>query len=178
MRYDAMTARENLKIQQLVTKEIAKQKEMIDNLKAFKDILDSSAEFIGDKVLGNIQQINDSITYGTSFLTRSPGAYVEEGIWKDLLNKQTLHDEESLMECSWEFLSDDSDLVILQKAVCWSGYGDGYTIGDVNDEFEKELDQMSNWQLEESYDDMISKGLVTKLLDKEGRTIGLVGFNK
>jgi len=37
---------------------------------------------------------------------------------------------------------------------------------------------MANWQLEESYDDMISKGLVTKLLDKEGRTIGLVGFNK
>ena len=98
--------------------------------------------------------------------------------WKALLNKQTLHDEESLMECSWEFLSDDSDLVILQKAVCWSGYGDGYTIGDVNDEFEKELDQMANWQLEESYDDMISKGLVEKVKDKVGRTIGLVGFNK
>ena len=46
------------------------------------------------------------------------------------------------------------------------------------DEFEKELDQMANWQLEESYDNMISKGLVEKVKDKEGRTIGLVGFNK
>ena len=63
--------------------------------------------------------------------------------WKDLLKIQTLHDEDTLMDCSWEYLSDDSDIVKLQKLVCYSGYAGGYTIGDVNDEFLKELDMMA-----------------------------------
>ena len=42
-------------------------------------------------------------------------------------------------------------LVRLQKNVMYSGYGDGYTIDDVNQEFLKELDTMANWQLHETY---------------------------
>ncbi len=82
--------------------------------------------------------------------------------WKTLLNKQKVHDEESLMESSWEFLSDDSDLVKLQKGVCYSGYGSGYTIGDVNNEFEGELENMQNWQLHEQYSYMSFEGLLPR----------------
>jgi len=82
--------------------------------------------------------------------------------WKALLKKQMVHDEESLMESSWEFLSDDSRLVKLQKGVCYSGYGSGYTIGDVNEEFEQELDTMANWQLHEEYSYLCFKELVPR----------------
>ena len=42
-------------------------------------------------------------------------------------------------------------LVRLQKNVMYSGYGMGYTIDMVNEEFKKELDTMANWQLHETY---------------------------
>jgi len=82
--------------------------------------------------------------------------------WKALLDKQTLHDEDSLMECSWEYITDDSDLAKLQKLVCYSGYGSGYTVGDVNEEFLKELDIMANWQLHQEYDYGVDHNLVPK----------------
>ncbi len=42
-------------------------------------------------------------------------------------------------------------LVKLQRGICYSGYGSGFTIQDVNDEFERELENMPNYQLHESY---------------------------
>ena len=42
-------------------------------------------------------------------------------------------------------------LVKLQRGICYSGYGDGYSIQDVNDEFEKELENMPNYALHENY---------------------------
>ena len=83
--------------------------------------------------------------------------------WRALLKKQMVHDEESLMESDWEYLSDDSDLVKLQKLVCYSGYGSGYTIGNVNEEFLKELDMMANWQLHQEYGYGVQLGLVPKV---------------
>ena len=53
-------------------------------------------------------------------------------------------DEELLKEHS-------PKLVRLQKNVMYSGYGMGYTIDMVNQEFIKELDTMANWQLHETY---------------------------
>ena len=53
-------------------------------------------------------------------------------------------DEELLKEHS-------PKLVRLQKNVMYSGYGMGYTIDMVNEEFIKELDTMANWQLHETY---------------------------
>jgi hypothetical protein len=54
-------------------------------------------------------------------------------------------------ETDWEDFGDDESVVKLQKLVCYSGYGSGYTLGDVNDEFCNELDMMANWQLHEQY---------------------------
>ena len=54
-------------------------------------------------------------------------------------------------DSDWSLLSDDSEIVKLQKGICWSGYGDGYTIGDVDEEFRNEVENMPNYQLHESY---------------------------
>ena len=82
--------------------------------------------------------------------------------WKALLDKQILNDEESLMECCWECISEDSKLVKLQKGICYSGYGSGYTVQDVNDEFIKELDTIANWQLHEEYAYLCFEALVPR----------------
>jgi len=54
-------------------------------------------------------------------------------------------------DLDWETLDDDSSIVKLQKLVCYSGYGSGYTFGDVDKEFINELAMMQNWQLHEEY---------------------------
>jgi len=55
------------------------------------------------------------------------------------------------------------NLVGLQRGVCYSGYGSGYTIDDVNEEFIKELDMMANWQLHQEYGYLVSQDLVSKV---------------
>ena len=54
------------------------------------------------------------------------------------------------------------ELVKLQRGVCYSGYGGGYTIQDVSDEFKNELDTMQNWQLHENYSYLSFEGLVPR----------------
>ena len=65
-------------------------------------------------------------------------------------------------DTDWEDFGDDETAVKLQKLVCYSGYGSGYTLGDVNDEFKNELDMMQNWQLHEQY----SYGCFERLLPR------------
>ena len=100
--------------------------------------------------------------------------------WKNELSKvKEYHDVNALVE-EWdeELLKEHApELVQLQRGVCYSGYGSGYTIDDVNEEFVKELDSMANWQLHQDYDYLVEKNLLPKLLDEKGRKIGLVGFN-
>ena len=54
------------------------------------------------------------------------------------------------------------ELVKLQRGVCYSGYGGGYTIQDVCDEFKNELDTMQNWQLHENYSYLSFEGIVRR----------------
>ena len=68
-------------------------------------------------------------------------------------------------------------LVKQQKGVMYCGYGTGYSVQDVSDTFEKELENMPNYQLDQDYDDMVDDQLVPELKDDLGRKIGLVGFN-
>jgi len=84
--------------------------------------------------------------------------------WKSLISKLE-EDDRYLMHRDWnavELNSECPDIVKLQKGVCYSSYGDGYTIQMVNDEFKKELDTMANWQLHEEYSYMCFKGLVPR----------------
>ena len=66
------------------------------------------------------------------------------------------------MDTDWEDFGDDESVVKLQKLVCYSGYGSGYTLGDVNDEFKNELDMMQNWQLHEEYSYLSFEGVVRR----------------
>jgi len=53
-------------------------------------------------------------------------------------------------------------IIDIQKAVMAMGYGDGYTINEVERDFYSELDNMANWQLHENYSYMSFKGLVPR----------------
>jgi hypothetical protein len=91
--------------------------------------------------------------------------------WNQIIKKMLL-DDRYLMDRDWdenEIKSPKSEggygfpeLVELQKGVCWSGYGSGYTFQDVCDEFESELDTMANWQLHENYSYMSFESLVPR----------------
>jgi len=74
----------------------------------------------------------------------------------------------------WSELSRDldmSDIVQLQKNVMYSGYGEGFTTGMVDNEFCNELENMPNWQLHETYAYCCFAGLVPKTKQ------GMVGFD-
>ena len=51
----------------------------------------------------------------------------------------------------------EGKIVEIQKAVCAVGYGDGYTINEVERDFYSELDNMADWQLHENYSYMSFK---------------------
>ena len=45
----------------------------------------------------------------------------------------------------------EGKIVDIQKGVCAVGYGEGYTIEEVQKDFLQELDNMANWQLHQEY---------------------------
>ena len=55
------------------------------------------------------------------------------------------------METPWTVFQEYTDIVKLQKGICYSGFGDGYTLGDVDEEFRNEVECMPNYQLHEAY---------------------------
>ena len=71
----------------------------------------------------------------------------------------------------WSTVPEGSNFEKLQKNIMYSGYGDGYTIKDVNDEFHNELEMMANWQLHEVYSHCCFEGLVPRTKQ------GMVGFD-
>lgn len=58
----------------------------------------------------------------------------------------------------WELIPDHTMLAILQKSICYSGFGSGFTLGDVDKEFKNELENMPNYLLHESYSYLTSEG--------------------
>ena len=62
----------------------------------------------------------------------------------------------------WSTISEGADIVKLQKLVCFSGYGDGYTIEEVEKEFFNELEMMQNYAIHQEY----SHGVFTGLLPR------------
>jgi len=66
------------------------------------------------------------------------------------------------MEDDWTAICSSFDIVKLQKLVCFSGYGDGYTIGDVDTEFRNELDMMQNYACHSEYSYGCFSGLLPR----------------
>ena len=56
----------------------------------------------------------------------------------------------------------EGKIVDIQKCVCAVGYGEGFTIDEVQKDFLQQLDNMVNWQLHEEYSYMSFKGLVPR----------------
>ena len=83
--------------------------------------------------------------------------------WEVEVNKFNMDDE-------WPAGSKIDNIIDIQSNVCAVGYGDGYTIKEVNEDFLQELDTMANWQLHENYSYMCFKGLVPRT------TLMMVGF--
>ena len=90
--------------------------------------------------------------------------------WKLLIDK-CIDDDKFFMDRDWDEneIKDTSskgyncpELVKLQRGVCFSGYGDGYSVQMVNDEFKRELDTMANWQLHEEYAYLCFEDLVPR----------------
>ena len=90
--------------------------------------------------------------------------------WK-LLIARCIDDDKFFMDRDWDEneIKDTSsngyncpELVKLQRAVCWSGFGEGYSVQDVCDEFERELDGMQKHQLHEEYSYLSFEGIVRR----------------
>ena len=95
---------------------------------------------------------------------------VADEMKKNLLTKWEALIYEIDPETDWEKFGDDESVVKLQKGICYSGFGGGYTLGDVDEEVKKEIDMMQNWQLHEEYAYLCFKGLVPRT------KYGMVGF--
>ena len=69
----------------------------------------------------------------------------------------------------------------LSKGITVTGYGGGYTIQDVQDDFDRDLEYMENWQLHETYAELLHDGIVPKMDVNvgDGATEGamMVGFD-
>ena len=65
-------------------------------------------------------------------------------------------------ELDWENFGDDESVVKLQKGICYSGYGSGYTFGMVDEEFRSEVENMANWQLHETYSYLAFEGMLAR----------------
>ena len=85
--------------------------------------------------------------------------------WSELIKpfKDEMYDD-------WSSISDGADIVKLQKLVCFSGYGSGYTIKDVEEEFFNELENMPNYMLHETYSYLAFEGMLPRT------SFMLVGF--
>ena len=74
------------------------------------------------------------------------------------------------MDTEWEIISDDSDIVKLQKEICYSSFGGGYTISNVDEEFKGELETLAPYQLAEIYPGLVKDGFV------EDIGVDIIGF--
>ena len=74
------------------------------------------------------------------------------------------------MDTDWSVISDDSDIVKLQKEICYSSFGGGYTISNVDEEFKGELETLAPYQLAEIYPSLVKDGFV------EDIGVDIIGF--
>ncbi len=83
----------------------------------------------------------------------------------NLLIAKLEEDDRYLMDRDWDeddIKAECPELIKLQRGVCYSGFGDGYSVQGVCDEFKRELDTMQNYQLHEEYSYLSFKGIVRR----------------
>ena len=85
--------------------------------------------------------------------------------WNLLVDRLLKNSDYYSLDTEWNerLINDDCpELIKLQRAVCYSGFGGGYTVQDVCNEFSRELDTMQNYQLHEEYSYLSFEGLVRR----------------
>ena len=84
--------------------------------------------------------------------------------WISLIAKLE-EDDRYLMDRDWnedDLKAECPELIKLQRAVCYSGFGEGYTVQDVCNEFSQELSNMQKHQLHQEYSYLSFEGLVRR----------------
>ena len=76
---------------------------------------------------------------------------VSEEMKKNIIKKWDTIVKRLDMDSDWCLISDDSEISKLQRGVCYSGYGSGYILEEVDREFRSEVENMPNYQLHETY---------------------------
>ena len=85
--------------------------------------------------------------------------------WNLLVDRLLKNSDYYSLDTEWNerLINDDCpELIKLQRGVCYSGFGGGYTIQDVCNEFSQELGDMQNWQLHQEYSYLSFEGLVRR----------------
>jgi len=69
-------------------------------------------------------------------------------------------DQEGMLFTDSDWSNANQVMQDLSKGITVTGYGDGFTIQDVQDDFDRDLECMENWQLHETYAELFDDGLV------------------
>ena len=95
-------------------------------------------------------------------------------VWNDNIYKMKEFFDVNAMVDEWNepyIKSMAPKLCAIQQEVQATGYGSGYTLDMVDEEFRNELETMANWQLHENFSYLCFEGLV------ERTTLMMVGFD-
>ena len=89
--------------------------------------------------------------YSTSLDALKIATYVEEPLRSFELFLLAELGYEIDLETDWIMFEDESSISKLQRGICYSGFGSGYTLEEVDREFRSEVENMPNYQLHETY---------------------------
>jgi len=96
---------------------------------------------------------------------------VSEEMKKNIIQKWEALIYEIDPETDWIMFEDESSISKLQRRVCYSGYGPGYTLGEVDREFRDEVENMPSYMLHESYSYLAFEGMLPRT------SFMLIGFD-
>ena len=87
---------------------------------------------------------------------------VSEEMKKNIIQKWEALIYEIDPETDWIMFEAESSISKLQRGICYSGFGSGYTLGEVDREFRDEVENMPNYQLHESYSYLAFEGMLPR----------------
>ena len=96
---------------------------------------------------------------------------VSEEMKKNIIQKWEALIYEIDPETDWIMFEAESSISKLQRGICYSGFGSGYTLEEVDREFRDEVENMPNYMLHESYSYLAFEGMLPRT------SFMLIGFD-
>ena len=87
---------------------------------------------------------------------------VSEEMKKNIIQKWEALIYEIDPETDWIEFDDETSISKLQRGICYSGYGSGYTLEEVDREFRDEVENMPNYMLHETYSYLAFEGMLPR----------------